>query len=46
VVGPESFTAFTTPGYAKVAFSIRADSDGPHRTRVTTETRVATHVEP
>jgi len=37
-----SFSAFSTPGYAKVAFSIRADPDGPHRTRVTTETRVAT----
>ena len=42
VVDHESFAAFSTPGYAKVAFSIRADPDGPHRTRVTTETRVAT----
>ncbi|MGZ4549818.1 MAG: SRPBCC family protein [Blastococcus sp.] len=42
VVDRESFAAFSTPGYAKVAFSIRADPDGPHRTRVTTETRVAT----
>jgi hypothetical protein len=42
VVDRETFAAFSTPGYAKVAFSIRADPDGPHRTRVTTETRVAT----
>ena len=42
VVDPESFAAFTTPGYAKIAFSIRADPDGPHSTRVSTETRVAT----
>jgi hypothetical protein len=42
VVYRESFAAFSTPGYAKVAFSIRADPDGPHRTLVTTETRVAT----
>jgi uncharacterized protein YndB with AHSA1/START domain len=42
VVDRESFAAFSTPGYAKIAFSIRADPDGPHRTRVSTETRVAT----
>ena len=42
LVDRESFAAFSTAGYAKVAFSIRADPDGPHRTRVTTETRVAT----
>ena len=42
VVDQESFTGFSMPGYAKVAFSIRADPDGPHRTFVTTETRVAT----
>jgi len=42
VVDRESFAAFSTPGYAKIAFSIRADPEGPHRTRVTTETRVAT----
>lgn len=42
VVDRTSFAAFSTPGYAKVAFSIRADSDGLDRTRVTTETRVAT----
>ena len=29
VVDRESFAAFSTPGYAKVAFSIRADPDGP-----------------
>ena len=42
VVDRKSFAGFSAPGYAKVAFSIRADPDGPHRTRVTTETRVAT----
>jgi hypothetical protein len=42
VVDRQTFAAFSTPGYAKVAFSIRADPDGAHRTRVTTETRVAT----
>jgi hypothetical protein len=42
VVDREAFAAFATPGYAKVAFFIRADPDGPHRTRVRTETRVAT----
>ena len=42
VVDRESFAALATPGYAKVAFSIRADPEGPSRTRVTTETRVAT----
>ncbi len=42
VLDRESFAAFSTPGYAKVAFSVRANPDGPHRTRVTTETRVAT----
>ena len=42
VVDRESFAAFSTPGYAKVAFSIRAHPAGPHRTLVTTETRVAT----
>ncbi|HEV7187040.1 MAG TPA: SRPBCC family protein [Blastococcus sp.] len=42
VIDRESFAAFATPGYAKVAFSIRADPDGDHRTQVTTETRVVT----
>jgi hypothetical protein len=41
-VDRESFAAFAAPGYAKVAFSIRADPCGPCRTEVTTETRVAT----
>jgi hypothetical protein len=41
-VDRRSFAGFATPGYAKVAFSIRADPDGAHRTRVTTETRVGT----
>ena len=38
----EEFAAFSAPGYAKVAFSIRADPYGPCRTLVMTETRVAT----
>lgn len=42
IVDRESFAAFAAPGYAKVAFAIRADPDGLHRTWVTTETRVAT----
>ena len=41
-VDRESFATFSEPGVAKVAFSIRADPAGSHRTRVTTETRVAT----
>ena len=41
-VGREAFAAFCAPGYAKVAFSIRADPYGPGRTQVMTETRVKT----
>ena len=41
-IGPDAFAAFDQPGYAKVAFAIRADPYGPHRTLVLTETRVAT----
>lgn len=42
LVDRETFAAFSAPGYAKVAFAIRADGEGPGRTRVTTETRVGT----
>jgi hypothetical protein len=42
VVDRESFADFSAPGYAKVAFTIRTDPDGPDRTLVTTETRVST----
>ena len=38
----DDFAAFSDPGYAKVAFSIRARPDGNHRTLITTETRTAT----
>jgi uncharacterized protein YndB with AHSA1/START domain len=38
----ESFAAFSAPGYAKVAFSIRADPYDGCRTQMTTETRVTT----
>lgn len=41
-IGPDTFAAFDQPGYAKVAFAIRTDPYGPHRTLVLTETRVAT----
>jgi hypothetical protein len=41
-VDRELFAALSARGYAKVAFSIRADPYGPCRTQVTTETRVAT----
>jgi hypothetical protein len=41
-VGRDDFAAFGDPGYAKVAFSIRARPYGTHRTLITTETRTAT----
>lgn len=41
-IGPDAFAAFDEPGYAKIAFAIRADRHGPARTLVTTETRIAT----
>jgi hypothetical protein len=41
-VDPKSFVTFSAPGYAKVAFSIRADPYDARRTQVTTETRVFT----
>jgi|NGEPerStandDraft_6_1074524.scaffolds.fasta_scaffold22283_5 hypothetical protein len=41
-IGRDDFAAFSDPGYAKVAFSIRAKPYGTHRTLITTETRTAT----
>lgn len=41
-LGRDSFASFVDPGYAKIAFTIRAESYGAHRTLVTTETRTAT----
>ena len=41
-IGRDDFAAFSDPGYAKVAFSIRARPYGAHRTLITTETRTAT----
>lgn len=41
-IGGDDFAAFSDPGYAKVAFSIRARPYGTHRTLITTETRTAT----
>ena len=41
-VDREAFAGFSTPGYAKIVFSIRADPYDRHRTQVTTETRFAT----
>jgi hypothetical protein len=39
---PERFVAFRDRGYAKIAWAIAADSLGPERVRLRTETRVAT----
>jgi len=41
-IGSAQFTAFTDPGYAKIAFSIRVEPYGTRRTLVITETRTAT----
>ena len=41
-IGADDFATFSDPGYAKVAFSIRAKPYGTHRTLITTETRTAT----
>ena len=41
-IGRDDFAAFNDPGFAKVAFSIRAKPYGSHRTLITTETRTAT----
>jgi hypothetical protein len=38
----DRFAAFDSAGYAKIVWSIAVDSLGPRRTRVRTETRVAT----
>ncbi|MFI5310714.1 MAG: hypothetical protein ACHQQ3_05745 [Gemmatimonadales bacterium] len=39
---PECFAAFDSAGYAKIVWTIAVDSLAPGRTRVRTETRVAT----
>jgi hypothetical protein len=39
---PEAFRAFHEPGYVKIAWTLRADPDGPDRSVFRTETRVAT----
>jgi len=39
---PDEFAAFDTPGFAKIAWTIRAESLGPATSRFYTETRVAT----
>ena len=39
---PDEFAAFNTPGFAKIAWTIRAEPLGPETSRFYTETRVAT----
>lgn len=39
---PDEFAAFSEPGFAKIAWTIRADPLGPAASRFSTETRVAT----
>jgi hypothetical protein len=39
---PEEFAAFNEPGFAKIAWTIRAEPLGPRTSRFYTETRVAT----
>jgi hypothetical protein len=39
---PDEFASFDTPGYAKIAWTIRAEPLGPTTSRFYTETRVAT----
>jgi hypothetical protein len=41
-LAPRSFAAFDSAGYAKIVWSIAVDSLGPAKSRVRTETRVAT----
>lgn len=41
-LAPDEFAAFDTPGFAKIAWTIRAESLGPATSRFYTETRVAT----
>jgi hypothetical protein len=36
---PEEFAAFSTPGYVKIIFTLRADTDGPSESVFRTETR-------
>ena len=39
---PDEFAAFDAPGFAKIAWTIRADPLGPAASRFSTETRVTT----
>lgn len=39
---PDEFAAFDEPGFAKIAWTIRAEAIGPETSRFYTETRVAT----
>ena len=39
---PDEFAAFNAPGFAKIAWTIRAEPTGPETSRFYTETRVAT----
>jgi hypothetical protein len=38
-VPPDAFAAFAEPGYVKIAWTLRADPDGPHASIFRTETR-------
>ncbi len=38
-IAPEEFTAFSEPGYVKIAWTLRAESVAPDRTVFSTETR-------
>ena len=40
-VAPEAFRTFSEPGYVKIAFTLRADPVGDHRSVFRTETRAA-----
>ena len=41
-MAPEAFVAFNEPGFAKIAWSLVVEPLGPGRSRLVTETRVAT----
>jgi hypothetical protein len=41
-LAPDEFAAFAEPGFAKIAWTIRAEPIGPEMSRFYTETRVAT----
>lgn len=41
-VPPNEFASFREPGYVKIAWTLRADPDGPHASIFRTETRVTT----